>query len=209
MCLCGRQVVCKEKGNYGIILSRYSMRKFLIALTVCAVMLCGCRKQSQEDKYSINYEAYCRTLTEATKFVPLSRYYSVSGAMSQMPDGTYRYYVFVDNPRIAMTDIVVLAVESGTEYAAGSKMMPSSGIFGDAYSMIPYQINKENGYVKGIMLNGECSDDHVLLHVLVEWKDRSRKNARREFIELSLNYEDDPYQPDDEESSEDTESEED
>ena len=49
----------------------------------------------------------------------------------------------------------------------------------------------------------------VLLHVLVEWKDRSRKNARREFIELSLNYEDDPYQPDDEESSEDTESEED
>lgn len=179
------------------------MRRLMIVLTLCAALICGCRKQSEEDIYRVNYEAYCRSLAEATKLSPMSKYYSVSGAMSELPDGTYRYYVFVDNPKIAMNDVVVLAVESGMEYSASGKMMPSSGIFGTPFSLIPYQVNKANGFVKGIMLNGECAEDHVNLRVLVEWKDRNRKNTTREFIELSLSYEADPYVP--QESSEETE----
>lgn len=185
------------------------MRKILIILALCLSVLGGCRRSSEEDTYMIKYEAYCRSLAEATRFVPISRYYSVSGAMSEMPDGTYRYYVFVDEPKVAMTDVVVLAVENGMEYSTSGKMMPSSGIFGDAINMIPNQVNKDNGYVKGIMLNGECSQDHVNLRVLVEWKDRSRKTVNREFIELSLNYAEDPYVPDEkteEQTDEQTES---
>lgn len=179
------------------------MRRLMIALTLCAALISGCHRQSEEDTYRVNYEAYCRSLAEATNLAPMSKYYSISGAMSEMPDGTYRYYVFVDNPRIAMTDIVVLAVESGMEYSASGKMMPSSGIFGTPFSMIPNQVNKANGFVKGVMLNGECAQDNVSLRVLVEWKDRSRKNTTREFIELSLSYEADPYVP--EENSSETE----
>lgn len=181
------------------------MRRFMITLTLCAVLLTGCHRQSSEDAYMVNYEAYCRSLAEATRFVPMSRYYSISGAMSALPDGTYRYYVFVDEPKVAMTDIVVLAIENGMEYASSSRMMPSSGIFGAPFSMIPYQVNKESGYVKGIMLNGECQNDHVDLHVLVEWKDRSRKVVSREFLELSLNAEEDEYVPEETEAQ-DTES---
>ncbi len=179
------------------------MRRLMIALTLCAALISGCHRQSEEDIYRVNYEAYCRSLAEATKFSPMSKYYSVSGAMSELPDGTYRYYVFVDEPKVAMFDVVVLAVESGMEYASSGKMMPSSGIFGTPCSMIPYQVNKENGYVKGIMLNGECAEDHVSLRVMVEWKDRTRKNTNREFIELSLSMAEDPYVP--EETSEETE----
>ena len=187
------------------------MRKLLTALVLVCMFLTSCSKPASEDIYMVNYEAYTRSLAEATKFVPMSRYYSVSGAMSELPDGTYRYYVFVDEPKIAMIDVVVLAVENGMEYTSGGKMMPSSGIWGDPVSMIPNQINKENGFVKGIMLNGECSTDHVDLKLLVEWKDRSRKEVTREFIELSLSMEDNEILPDEETapeeySGEDTES---
>ena len=179
------------------------MRKLLTSLVLVCMFLTSCSRSASEDIYMVNYEAYCRSLAEATKFVPMSRYYSVSGAMSEMPDGTYRYYVFVDEPKIAMTDIVVLAVEKGMEYTAGGKMMPSSGIWGDPVSMIPNQINKENGFVKGIMLNGECSSDTVELRLLVEWKDRSRKNVTREFIELSLSMEKDEIPAEEETAPED------
>ena len=181
------------------------MRKLLTALVLVCMTLTSCSKSASEDIYMVNYEAYTRSLAEATKFAPMSRYYSVSGAMSELPDGTYRYYVFVDEPKIAMIDVVVLAVENGMEYTSAGKMMPSSGIWGDTVSMIPNQVSKENGFVKGIMLNGECSSDQVDLKLLVEWKDRSRKNVSREFIELSLSMEENGYDPE-EISGEDTES---
>jgi hypothetical protein len=80
-----------------------------------------------------------------------------------------------------MYDCVVFIVENNILYSEAVKMMPCMGIFDDKVSMVPNQVNKEAGYVKGISVSGSCSEESVYLHILVEWKDRNRKDTYREF----------------------------
>ena len=42
--------------------------------------------------------------------------------MTQWDDGTYRYYVIFDEPKISMYDIVIMTVENGKPYEESVKM---------------------------------------------------------------------------------------
>jgi hypothetical protein len=86
-----------------------------------------------------------------------------------------------------MYDIVIMTVEDERPYQEAVKMMPSSGIFDAASSMIPNQINSKAGFVKGLIVSGECAEDSIVLSFMVEWKDKSRKNTTREFLRFTLN----------------------
>jgi hypothetical protein len=85
-----------------------------------------------------------------------------------------------------MYDIVIMAVEDNRPYEEAVKMMPSSGIFDATSSMIPNQVNSKAGFVKGLIISGECDEEPVELDIMVEWKDRSGKNATREFLTMEL-----------------------
>ena len=109
--------------------------------------------------------------------------------MSQIPDGTYRYAIVVDEAKIAMYDVVMIAVENNTPYDDADKMMPSLGIFEDSCSLIPGQVNASQGYAKGLVMSGECSEDGVDLEILVQYKNAKRTKETREFFSYHLNTE--------------------
>ncbi len=160
--------------------------KRYLAAALALNLLAGCAKPSGDGEVS-RYETYYRAIEENTRFTAASENYTVSAEMTQWDDGTYRYYVIFDEPKISMYDIVIMTVEDERPYQEAVKMMPSSGIFDASSSMIPNQINSKAGFVKGLIVSGECIDDTIELSFLVEWKDKSRKNTTREFLRFTLN----------------------
>ena len=100
------------------------MRKELISILTAALLLCsGCtvEKKDAEAASLASYEGYYKAVADNSRFQKGSLYYSISAEMSQLPDGTHRYYVFLDNPQVAMYDIVMMAVENDTALAAVEK----------------------------------------------------------------------------------------
>ena len=158
------------------------MKKYLIPVIALSFLLgaCGAKKT---DGDVTRYETYYRAIEENSRFSGESLYYSVDITMSEMPDHTYRYYCFIDDPQIAMYDITVMAVENGIGYDASGKMMPSVGIFEDMdFSMVPYQTYADAGFVKGVVISGETNEDQLSLNMLVEWKDKNHEKITREYL---------------------------
>jgi uncharacterized protein YceK len=166
------------------------MRRFWIAAAAAALLVSGCSKaKSSTDSAALaSYQGYYTAIEDSDKFAGSSLYYTLSAEMSELPDGTHRYYIFLDQPQIAMYDVVVMSVEDDIPYDQSVKMMPSVGIFDtEEYSLIPFQSYQEGGFVKGLVLSGECEASEVLLKIVVEWKDRTLENTTREFLSLKLN----------------------
>ena len=161
------------------------MKKYIAGICSLGILLSGCGTGRQTADIT-RYETYYRAIEESTKYTASSEYYSVSAEMTSLDDGSYRYYVIIDEPKISMYDIVIMTVEDNRTFAETTKMMPSSGVFDASSSMIPNQINSRAGFVKGLIISGECDKDQIFLKLLVEWKDRSLKNITREFIGFNL-----------------------
>ena len=160
------------------------MRRFLMILAAAVFILSGCKAKNDSEKAALTaYEGYYRAVSENERFTDGSLYYDLNCEMSRMPDGTYRYYVFLDDAQVAMYDVVFMAVENDLSFDRSIKMMPSVGIFDqEEYSLIPYQSNSAAGFVKGLVIGGECNESEILLKILVEWKDKNREKTYREYV---------------------------
>lgn len=165
------------------------MKKYLLVFLVILITLNGCsnlKKKSSDSSFEA-YQSYYEAIEENSRFLDESLYFTLDGKMSKMPDGTYRYYVFLDNPQIAMYNIKFMAVENNVPYTDSTKMMPSIGIFEDQdYSLIPYQANTPNGYVKGLVISGESTQSEIQLKILVEWTDKTHEKFNREYFNYVL-----------------------
>ena len=175
------------QGVRDIIAMRYFMRK-LCCFLLCIGLLAGCASTSSSKELMMAaYEGYYRSVEGNERFQSGSDYYQIYGEMTKIGDGSYRYYVFLDEPQIAMYDVVMLAVENDTPFDDATTMMPSIGIFEKTeYSLIPNQARSAAGYVKGLVISGESQQASVDLKLLVEWRDKTKKNSYREYIAFTL-----------------------
>lgn len=168
------------------------MKKLLKVILCCGMLMaCGCSQKNQttaEDM--VEYETYYTAICDNIDFITESQNYSCELEMTQVEDGSYRYYVVLDQPKIAMYNITAMIVENDIAYSDTDKMMPSIGIFDDQKSMIPNQVDSENGFVKGIALSGESSEATIQLKVLVQWTDKTKKSVSREFLSYTLSQND-------------------
>ena len=158
------------------------MEKIVISLLTAVLLLTGC---SNSKKLVLEtYEMYYQIISENSEYVKDSPYYTLSYEVKKGDDNQYNYYLFLDNPSISMYDVVFMAVENDVSFNSNLQMVPS--IFDGKYQLVPNQINKDKGFVKGMMISGESSYDKINLKVLVEWKDKSRKKTIREFHHVQL-----------------------
>ncbi len=161
------------------------MKKWILIILISFCVMTGCSDTSSYAQIDI-YKNYYQAISEMTKFEEESDYYTLSGEIQQSDSGTYLYYIILDDPKIAMYDVVMMAVENHIAYESSVKMMPSIGIFDDTYSLIPNQVNKEAGYAKGIVISGETDSESVSLNLVVEWKDKNKAITSRIFHSILI-----------------------
>lgn len=164
-------------------------KKLLILLLI--ISLCACSKKPSNNTTSegslIRYFDMIEMIQSYTNFHKSSEYFDISGDMSKINDG-YRYYIFIDNPKIAMYDIEALAIERGVDYS--NTMTANIGIFeNEEYHMIPNQADLSLGYVKGLSISGTTNNPKATFYVLVQWKNKNRSITNRECYEVKINFE--------------------
>lgn len=156
------------------------MKKLLLILLV---LLIGCSSNNNAVDLS-DYKEYYQAIDNNSFFRDSSSNFSIGFEYTMVEDGTYRYYIIIDNPSFAMYDCAVLIRENGITYENQDKMMPSSGILDTKYSLLPNQVDTANGYPKGIILGGEIEDIPFSLDVMIEWWDSSHSSSNREFLHI-------------------------
>ena len=159
------------------------MKKIYCLFLSTLLVLSGC--SSKKQALSL-YEAYYQIISENTEYVEESSNYSLSYEVEKSDDGNYYYYIFLDSPTISMYDVVMMAIENDVSYSSNLKMVPSIGIFDGNYNLVPNQINKDKGYVKGLVISGESEEDTIHIKLMVEWKNKNRDKTSREFHNVEL-----------------------
>ena len=153
----------------------------LIVLYSCGEV--GRQKADPNERYIYMIE----TLQEHELFADTSSYFDISADMAKI-EGGYRYYITIDNPRQAMYDVELLAIERGVNYL--NNMAANVGIFEETeYNMIPNQSNPEKGYVKGIVASGTSAYPETMLYVFVQFKNADHTIAHHEYYRLDVKYE--------------------
>ncbi len=162
-----------------------------ITMIMLILLMSGCAFDS--DKYLskenyARYQAYYTSIFDNDRFLAFSDAFDIEIAFNKIQD-KYRYDIIIDNPSIAMYDIEVMVVENDVSFERADKMMPNFGIFETKdVNMIPFQIDVEKGYVKGIILSGMVDVSVVELKIMVAWRDYAKLNATREFFIRNLDY---------------------
>jgi hypothetical protein len=162
------------------------MKKFALLLLALSLMS-GCTMTNEDEvRYDI-YKTTYQSILNTTVFKSSSQNFAISATLSDLGNGNIRYDVFIDDPKIAMYDIEILAIVDNGLLIVSDTMMPSVGIFEDVeYNLIPYQINTERGYQKGFNLNGITDSPKVTLKVLVTWKDYFKIKSYKETFQFDL-----------------------
>ena len=161
------------------------MKKFIVVLMM--FILCGCGFEVTKDvSVDSRYEDMIELLETNEKFEESSNFYDVSYDIVQIENG-YRYYIYIDNPRVALYNVQVLAIEDGVDYSR--YMAANVGIFEDVkYHLVPNQTNVDKGYVKGLMISGVTEKSELEMKIMVCWSDRVSSSLQREYIQMHMNY---------------------
>lgn len=167
------------------------MKRFYYLLII-SFMLIGCTQNlSQSERIALeNYESYYNVTLNHQNTQLKSEYYSIEGVITKLEDGSYRYDIFIDQPQIAMRDVIVMVVEDELEFNDQDNIMPSLGIFDTAVNLYPNQVDTSLYFYKGINLNSVIDNKSVALRVMVEFTNSSRDASYHEVIEMKLSYED-------------------
>lgn len=165
----------------------FQMRKYLVGLMI-SLLLVGCSNSETilKEKYE-TYKLDYQSILNTTQFKSSSNNFAISSNITDLNGGTFRYDVFVDEPKIAMYDVEVLAIVDDGLLIISDEMMPSIGIYEDVeYHLIPFQVDAELGYQKGFNLNGIVNAGKVNIKVLVMWKDYFKIKTEREYFSFDL-----------------------
>ncbi len=165
------------------------LRKTL--LVVAIVLLAACKRTVIDDNKANmhKYETYYQSILDNDTFLIKSDSFSLEAVMNQVGE-FYRFSVILDNPKIAMFDIEMMAIiDDGSVSVNYEKVMPASGIFDRSYNLIPYQQNEAAGFPRGIILDGVCDKPKVSLLVLISWRNEDKSKSFKEFFQLEANLE--------------------
>lgn len=155
------------------------------------VLLASCTNNAnsilEEENFS-RYQAYYTSIFDNDRFIREPSNYELDVVFTKI-DNKYRYDIIIDQPIIAMYDVEVMVIENDQPFERTDKMMPSFGVFeSDKTNMIPYQVNIEKGYAKGIVVSGLVDVKIVELKIMIGWKDYSKLNSYREFFIRNLDF---------------------
>ena len=160
------------------------MKRILI-LIVSLFLLCSCNSANSRTDLEEKYVNLVESLSEHTEFTTFSNHFTITTDISQINDSSYRYFVIVDNPRVAMYGVEIVAVEKGINYT--NNMAANVGVLSEtSYNLIPGQVRVDKGYVAGLTVSGVSASSSPVIDVLVQWHSKDQ-NVVQEFFEFQIN----------------------
>lgn len=169
------------------------MLKKLLAALLILLSMTGCQKnntrQLDEEKYNA-YLANYQAILDYEDKKESSSHFDIRLICNKLSDTSYRYDLIIDNPQVAMCEIMVLMVEENISLTIDTtRMMPSIGIFESApVNMIPFQVANEKGYVKGIDLSLLSNEPSMRAGVLVSFRNYEKTVTTKEYLSLYAEY---------------------
>ncbi len=157
------------------------MKKLICVLLI--LFLAGCTVDpKQEADPNASYLDMIDLINEYDSFGTVSNHFDISAELAKIDSG-YRFYVYIDNARVAMYDVEVMAIEKGVDYR--KQMAANLGIFdSNTYNLVPNQANPAKGYYEGIVVSGVSQNSACELYILVQWKNRELSKYYREYFML-------------------------
>ncbi len=156
-------------------------------LAAALILLCSCSAGDEDTTTTERYYDMLELLIDVQSFSAEPVYYDLTVELVQIEDG-YRYYVIVDNAKIAMYNIQVMAIVTGEDYS--ETMAPNVGIFeGVSYNMIPNQTNVDAGYVAGLSISGLTDESEATIDILVRYQTGNYETVIREYYRYTVTYE--------------------
>ncbi len=151
-------------------------------------LLSACSNDSTINKSaSERYNSMIEQLSSRTDFKSSSEYFDISFDIASIENG-YRFYISIDEPKVAMYNIEAIAIEANVDYS--NTMAANIGLFEDEkYSLIPNQSYVDKGFVKGVNISGTSENANPTLYVLVVWSNKDLSVTKREFIKVGENNE--------------------
>ncbi len=171
------------------------MMKKVITVIMTLLLLAGCMsdvtRELDKERYDAYMTSYQSILGEENKLTK-SQNYDTELVVNKLADGSYRYDVIIDSPRVAMYQIKALAViDDLSGQIDKENMMPSVGILDDAiYNMMPNTLDKDKGFVAGLTLSLVSDKPQLRIGLMVEYIDSSKVSSKREYITLFASYTD-------------------
>ena len=167
---------------------QYSSR-FLRFLSVLFLLiaLCGCSNAGRQTADPNERYAFIIDLIRGQEvFSDRSDYFDIAVEMAKIDDG-YRYYITLDNPRIAMYDVELLAIEDGVDYT--NTMAANVGIFEEReYHLVPNQSNPKQNYMKGVVASAVTSRPETTLYIFVQFKNADYSAVHSEYFRFDVSY---------------------
>ncbi len=162
--------------------------KKIISFLLVAFLLTACSSDSTINKSaSERYNSMIEQLSSRTDFKTSSEYFDISFDVASI-DGGYRFYITIDNVKVAMYNVEAIAIEENVDYS--NTMAANIGLFEDVkYSLIPNQSNVDKGFVKGINISGITENANPTLYILVVWSNKDLSITKREFIKVGASNE--------------------
>lgn len=162
------------------------MRKSLLAL-VLLLLVSGCsssKRVNDQEKYK-KYNAAIEQILNNNGAVSSEIPFNYAVTISKVEeDNTYEYAVILDQPQVAMYDIEAIAID--ISQVDSGVIFPSAGIVDSADSMVPFQVDAQQGFPKGIVLNGISQSPTFTLHLMVSWKDYAKLNQFSAFFAVDV-----------------------
>ena len=161
------------------------MKKYVLVLLLLLMTSCGL-ETTTDVSVDNKYHSLIELLNTNEKYIDSSNYYDVSYEMTKIDNG-YRYYIYIDNPRVALYNVETIAIEPDLDYTR--VMAANVGVFEtEEYHMVPNQTNLNKGYVKGLMMSGVTDKEVLELKLMVCWEDKTSSRVNREYFKLKLDY---------------------
>lgn len=147
-------------------------------------MLFGCKSSKNKD-YEAKYYDLIDLVSNRDEFSSNSKFFESSIEVLPMSDGTFRYYITIDKPLVAMYEIEAIAIEKGVDYT--SQMAANVGVFdNNSYTMIPNQVDPDKGFYQGITISGISENEKPTVYVLIDWKNQDLSDSTKEYLKFTI-----------------------
>lgn len=162
------------------------MKNKILIVLIMLIITSGCSKTVDRKEILLEkYESAYSELLAKDDFLEGSEHYNIEVAVNKLEDQSYRVDVIIDEPNIAMYNIVAIMEINSTGVMQLDEVNASLGLVDDEkFNLIPNQSKTEAGFYSGLILSGISDKSSGDVIVMINFTNYSQTKSFNECIKL-------------------------